>query len=165
MSVVDLIGVSENLGWAAMALRAFIVFFLTLIFLRIAGRRSFGQGNAFDMCLMVLLGAILSRAVVDASSLIATFAAAAVIVLLHRGIATLAIHSPWIDQLVNGAERELVRDGNINARQMEAGLICARDLEVALRKKGGAQTMQSVHQAILECNGEITIVLNKDLSS
>jgi uncharacterized membrane protein YcaP (DUF421 family) len=82
---------SDDVGIMAMSLRALIIFVATLIFLRIAGRRSFGQKTAFDLCVTVLLGAVLSRAIVGASPMMPALAAGAVLVLAHRLLAILAI--------------------------------------------------------------------------
>ncbi len=161
----DLILASDQLSPLTMALRALIVFFCTLIFLRIAGRRSFGQRSAFDLCITVLLGAILSRAIVGASPLLPTLAAGAVLVLSHRLLGILITRNNWLDDLVSGPERLLVEDGRINTHQMRAGLISERDLVVALRKKGDGATLARVARAVLERNGEITITLQAEAVS
>ncbi|RFB67375.1 MULTISPECIES: YetF domain-containing protein [unclassified Herbaspirillum] len=155
----QLIDASNDLSAAAMAIRALIVFCFTLIFLRIAGRRSFGQRSAFDLCITVLLGAILSRAIVGASPLPPTLAAGAVLVLLHRLIGVLVTRWAWLDDLISGTERLLVKDGRKDPHQMRAGLISDRDIDVALRKKEDGATLEHVARAVLERNGEITITL------
>lgn len=155
----QLIDVNDHLGATAMAIRAVMVFCATLLFLRIAGRRSFGQRSAFDLCITVLLGAVLSRAIVGASGMLPALAAGAVLVLLHRLIAILITRRDWLDDLISGTERVLVRDGRKDPHQMRAGLISDRDLAVALRKKADGATLDTVQRAILERNGEITITL------
>ncbi len=157
----QLIDASNDLSVAAMAIRALIVFCFTLIFLRVAGRRSFGQRSAFDLCITVLLGAILSRAIVGASSMPPTLAAGAVLVLLHRLIGMLVTRWAWLDDLISGTERLLVRDGRKDPHQMRAGLISDRDIDVALRKKADGATLDHVARAVLERNGEITITLRE----
>ena len=154
---IDLWSKSDDLGVISMLARAVIVFLSTLLFLRLAGRRSFGQGSAFDLCLMVLLRAILSRAVVGASAMAPTLCAGAAIVALHRLLAMLLIRWPWRDDLISGRQRTLVEDGWVNREEMRAGLISMGDLETALRKKGNGIALQDVRRAILEHNGEISI--------
>ena len=158
----QIIDASDHIGAVAMATRAVIVFIFTLAFLRIAGRRSFGQRNAFDLCITVLLGAILSRAIVGASPLLPTLAAGAVLVLLHRLIGILVTRWAWLDDLISGVERVLVKDGRKDPRQMRAGLISDRDIDVALRKKDDNASLDKVARAVLERNGEITITLRSD---
>jgi uncharacterized membrane protein YcaP (DUF421 family) len=68
----DLFGEGTDLGPLQMALRALAVFVLALAMIRTAGRRSIGQHRPFDACTTVLLGAVLSRAVVGASPFRAT---------------------------------------------------------------------------------------------
>lgn len=155
----QLIIATDHLDPLTMALRALIVFFCTLIFLRIAGRRSFGQRSAFDLCITVLLGAILSRAIVGASPLLPTLAAGATLVLLHRLIGILVSRWVWFDDLISGTQRLLVKDGIKDLRQMQAGLITDRDIDVALRKRDDDATLADVSRAVLEKNGEITINL------
>lgn len=155
----ELLDATVQISATAMVIRAVIVFCFTLFFLRIAGRRSFGQRSAFDLCITVLLGAILSRAIVGASPMPATLAAGAVLVLLHRLIAVLVTRWDWLDDLISGTERTLVRDGQKDLRQMRAGLISSRDIDVALRKKQDGATVENVKRAVLERNGEITITL------
>lgn len=156
-SDLDLWGKSDDLGALSMLARAVIVFLATLLFLRLAGRRSFGQGSAFDLCLMVLLGAILSRAVVGASAMVPTLCAGATIVVLHRFLAMLLMRWPSIDNLLSGRQRTLVEGGKINREEMRAGLISSGDLDTALRKKGDGVSIPEVEKAILERNGEISI--------
>lgn len=154
---LDIWSKSDELSAASMAVRAAFVFLMTLFFLRLAGRRSFGQGSAFDLCLMVLLGAILSRAVVGASAMAPTLTAGATLVLLHRLLAMILMHWPHLDDLLSGKERELVRNGRENQEEMQAGLISHHDLMIALRKKGNGINLSEVASATLERNGEISI--------
>src|SRR5262252_4067159 len=87
-SVVDtLFGSGSELNTLQMGLRAVAVFVLALAMIRVAGRSSFGQHRPFDACTTVLLGAVLSRAVVGASPFWATMVAGAAIVALHRAVA------------------------------------------------------------------------------
>jgi len=148
---------SDDLDAMSMVIRALMVFVATLTFLRIAGRRSFGQGSAFDLCLMVLLGAVLSRAAVGASAMIPTLCAGATIVILHRLLAMILMRWPTLDNLVSGHERQLVREGKVNREEMRSGLISRTDLQIALRKKGGGIGLDEVASAVLERNGEISI--------
>ncbi|MDP9123020.1 MAG: DUF421 domain-containing protein [Pseudomonadota bacterium] len=151
-----LFGSGDQLNAPQMSLRAAGVFFLALTMIRVSGRRSFGQHRPFDACATVLLGAVLSRAVVGASPFWPTMAAGAVIVLLHRLIAMASLRWPGVEQFVSGDKRELVREGRRDLDEMQKGLITSRDLDEAIRKKLGDEHC-SVDRAVLERDGEITI--------
>jgi len=111
-SVVEtLFGSGNELDPLQMTLRAVAIFVLALAMIRVAGRRALAQHGAFDVCTTVLLGAVLSRAVVGASPFWATMAAGLTIVVLHRLVAMASVRWPWFESLVSGDKRVLVRGG------------------------------------------------------
>ena len=110
--LTQLFGSSSDLNVLQMVLRGVLVFALTLLMYRISGRRSLGQHSLFDVCVTVLLGAILSRAVVGASPLLPTIATGFALVLFHRAIAHVSARSESFSTLVNGRPRTLVQDGS-----------------------------------------------------
>ena len=110
-------GSGTELGAAQMAVRALAVFVIALVMIRLSGRRSFGQHTPFDACTTVLLGAVLSRAVVGASPFGATMAAGFALVLMHRVVAWLSVHFYWFDRLVSGNERVLIDQGEMDPRR------------------------------------------------
>ena len=155
-SLRTLFGEGPELGALQMALRSAVVFVLALAMIRVSGRRSFGQRRPFDACTTVLLGAVLSRAVVGASPFWATMAAGAVIVLLHRLVAMASLRWPRFERLVSGDKRELVRDGVRDQQEMDKALITARDLDEAVRDKLGDES-RPVRRAVLERDGRLTV--------
>jgi uncharacterized membrane protein YcaP (DUF421 family) len=139
-----------------MAMRATAVFVLTLALIRLAGRRSLGQHRAFDTCTTVLIGSLLSRAVVGVSPFWPTVAAGATIVLLHRIVAVASLRWPWFESLISGDKRELVKDKRRDEEEMRKGLITGRDLDEAVRKKSGNESAP-LERAVLERDGSITV--------
>jgi uncharacterized membrane protein YcaP (DUF421 family) len=154
--VETLFGSGDRLDALQMALRAAAVFVLALAMIRVSGRRSLGQRRPFDACTTVLLGAVLSRAVVGASPFWPTMAAGSVIVLLHRLVAMASLRWPRFESLVSGDKRELVRDGRRDADEMRKALITQRDLDEAVRKKAGDER-RALRRAVLERDGVITV--------
>ena len=153
--VSTLFGDDTDLNVLQMTLRAVAVFVLTLALIRLAGRRSLGQHRAFDTCTTVLMGSVLSRAVVGASPFWPTMAAGATIVLLHRLVAMASLRWPWFESLVSGDKRELMKDGRLDDDEMRKGLITRRDLDEAVRKKSGNES-SPLERAVLERDGSIT---------
>lgn len=156
--LADLFGNGDDLTASQMALRAGVIFFLTLWLVRMSGRRSFAQHGSFDVCVTVLLGAILSRAVVGASPFWSSVAAATVIAVLHRVIALASIQWNWVEDLVNGDAIVLVQRGCIDERALRAALVTREDLERSVREQLGTSDLTQVHRALLEKNGRITIL-------
>jgi len=154
--VDTLFGDGTDLGPLQMAVRAAVVFFLALAMIRVSGRRSFGQSRPFDACTTVLLGAVLSRAVVGASPFWATMAAGVTIVALHRAVAMASLRWPGFETLVSGDKRELVRAGRLDREQMDKALLTQRDLDEAVRGKTGDESTP-LERAVLERDGTMTI--------
>ena len=156
--VSTLFGDGPDLDVLQMTLRAVAVFVLTLAMMRVGGRRSLGQHRAFDTCTLVLIGSVLSRAVVGASPFWPTMAAGAAIVLLHRLVAVASLRWPWFESLVSGDKRELVKEGRRDEREMRKALITKRDLDEAVRVKAGDECAP-LERAVLERDGRITVKL------
>jgi uncharacterized membrane protein YcaP (DUF421 family) len=154
-------GTGTELEPLQMAARAVVVFIFVLALIRLSGRRSFGQRSPFDACTTVLLGAVLSRAVVGASPFVATLAAGVAIVLMHRAIAWFSIRWSSFERLVSGSERVLVDHGVKNAGAMRKALISDRDLAEAARKRFGADSPDKIDRAVLERDGEVSLKLNE----
>src|SRR5438046_4625299 len=90
----DLLGLdAEKLEAYQMIFRAIIVFFTTLIFIRIAGIRTLGKQSSFDTLTSLMLGAIMGRAVVTEQSFFGSILATLVLMLLHRLVAWVTFKS------------------------------------------------------------------------
>ena len=119
-SLIELVfGEGSELTFWQMAARACVVFVIALVLVRISGRRSFGQHSPFDACTTVLVGAILSRAVVGATPFWSTICAASAIVLMHRLAGQASVRWPRFEALISGHELHLVRNGKADASQMQ----------------------------------------------
>ena len=156
--IITLFGEGKDLTALQTAMRAIVVFFATLVLIRISGRRSFGQRSPFDYVVAILLGAMLSRVIIGASPVVPTLAASLAIVLIHRALAWCCVRSPRLESLVVGVEREVYRDGQFNSRQMSAALITRTDVFEAARHELHALDLRDVHAAILERNGQMSLI-------
>ncbi|WP_031361469.1 DUF421 domain-containing protein [Caballeronia sordidicola] len=161
-ALIAVFGSGQDLDSLQMAARAAAAFIGALVCIRISGRRSFGQRSPFDYVVAILLGATLSRAIVGASPAIPTVIASLVIVVLHRVLAWGCVHSPALERLVGGTERELYRDGRFDEKQMAAALITRTDLFETARQQLGADDLSGVRAATLERNGEISLLRDND---
>lgn len=153
-----LFGHGSELEVWQMAARAVAVFFITLALIRASGRRSFGQHSAFDACITVLLGAVLSRAVVGASPFWSTMAAGAALVLVHRAVALGSSRWPRFEDLVNGHEIVLLNNGHLDEDAMHQALVSRRNLEEAIRQQLGDASLSDVARATLERDGQLTVL-------
>jgi len=153
----DLIG-SVNLSPLQMAIRAFFIFIIALILIRIAGIRAFGMKSAFDNIIILLLGAILSRAVYSSDSVAGILLASLVIVLMHRLFAILSVHSDTFGRLIKGDKTLLFRDGRTIEKNMSRSLISHKDLDEGIRMEGNVESREAIKAAYLERSGHISVI-------
>lgn len=156
-----LFGEGSDLEIWQMAARAVVIFFLALAMIRASGRRSFGQHTPFDACVTVLLGAVLSRAVVGASPFWATVAAGLTLAVIHRGLSLATVLWPRVEDVIAGREIVIVRDGRLDREAMRAALLTEHNLAQAVRQKLGTSDLARVSLAMLERDGKITVIGSK----
>jgi uncharacterized membrane protein YcaP (DUF421 family) len=101
-SFYRLIGEGRELTAAQMCIRAIIIFIVTLLLIRLSGRRSFGMRSPFDNVISILLGAVLSRAITGSSPFFAVIISCTLITAVHRGCAWICLYSKRFDELVKG---------------------------------------------------------------
>ena len=152
----------QTLTWWQMSARAIGVFFAALLIVRIGNQRVFGKHTAFDIILGIIFGSILSRAITGNSPFWPTLAAALVLVLLHRGIATLAYHtSNGLGNFVKGKPVVLVKDGEMQHEALQRYSVTENDLLEAVRTQGSNTDISTIETAYLERNGNISIICKK----
>jgi uncharacterized membrane protein YcaP (DUF421 family) len=156
--LVAVFGEGRNLDTLQMVSRAVVAFVAMLVMIRISGRRSFSQRSPFDSVVAVLLGATLSRVIVGASEVIPTSASCLALVLLHRTLGWSCVHIPGFERVVTGRERVLYRDGRFDAGELSAALVTQSDVLESARRQLGTTTLDGVEYAVLERNGEISLI-------
>ncbi|MDB5029905.1 YetF domain-containing protein [Mucilaginibacter sp.] len=159
--VIKIFGEGKDLNVYQMSARAFVIYIIALVLIRISGRRTFGKKSAFDNTIAIILGAILSRAVVGASDFVPTVVCCLVLVLLHRLLAIISLHSESFARLLRGESMVLFENEKLNDENMKLGLISKNDLMGDVRSKANINSLTSVDQVYLETSGEISVVGKK----
>lgn len=154
----DLWGSGTSLNIIQMTFRGVAVFVIALVLIRISGRRSFGIGSPLDNIIVMLLGAILSRAVVGTSPFIPVTITCTVIVLLHRFFSWCKGKSIRFFHLVEGDKIKVFQDGQFIQANMEKAQLHKEDVIQELRKRALTEDLSQVKVIYIERNGEISIV-------
>jgi len=160
MNELDLLWkTDEQLGFLPMTLRAIVMFVAALLLLRLGGIRIFGQKSALDNVIVIMLGAVMARGIVGASSLHGTIIAATAMVLLNRVTAWACQRNAKLNSLVKGQAVTLFENGKIIRRAMESVNLSETDLMESLHLETNKESFQSVEKVILEINGRISFIL------
>lgn len=159
--ILNLFGEGKDLNILQMSTRAFVMFFVTLALIRISGMRAFGTKSAFDNIIVIMLGAILSRAVVGASPAIPIVCAALVFAVVHRILAHLSMYSPFISHLVKTNDISLYKNGKLNKKNMKRCALSMGDLMAGVRHNANIASLDEAEEIYMERTGQISVVKKK----
>jgi len=150
---------TEKLLGYQMACRAFVIFFIALIFVRISGIRTLGKQSTFDHLTILILGAIMGRAIVTHQSFAGTLIAAFVIIMLHRLLAWLTFKSTGAGFIFKGEPVQLIKNNQFDEDNMKKTHITKNDIMVALRTELHTDDFKDLKDAYIERSGKISFVL------
>lgn len=160
--LMEIFGSSKDLTIFQMAGRGIIVFIIALALLRISGRRSFGLRTPLDNIIGIILGAVLSRAIVGASPFFPVIVTCFIIVLIHRILGKLIAHSEPFSKLIEGEKIILFDEGSFIESNIKRSLLSRDDIYQGIRKSIQTENLDLVQSIYFEANGEITVV-KKDI--
>jgi uncharacterized membrane protein YcaP (DUF421 family) len=148
----------RDLTFVQISLRGIIVFLATLIMVRLGHKRSLARKTPFDAVLLVILAAVLSRAINGSAPFFPTLGGGVVLVLLHRLFAHLAYYSHRFGILVKGVPDTIVRQGECDFPMMRRNHVSMHDLEEDMRLNGHLDDLSKVRLARVERSGDISFI-------
>ena len=164
MHLIDtLFGNGPDLNSLQMSIRAIVIFSCALILIRFAGMRIFGIKSAFDICITIILGAILARGVVGASPFLPTIVASFVLVFIHKILAKASVNNHSIGRFVKGIHLSLYKDGVPNTKNMNSCTISYNDIMEEVRLDLHQNTLENIEEIFMERSGKISFVKMKPL--
>lgn len=151
-------GEGKDLNALQMSSRGIVVFFIALLLIRISGRRSFGLRTPLDNIIVIVLGAILSRAVVGASAFVPVIICCLIIVILHRTFGWLIATGKHFGRMMEGNKMLLYENGRFKRDEMKKALVCEEDLMQGIRKSALTEDMAQIDKVYMERNGDISAI-------
>ena len=162
MQILDeLFGHGTHLNSLQMCVRALVVFFITLILIRFTGMRVFGIKTAFDTCIIIMLGSVLSRAIVGVSPFIPTILASATLVIIHKIIARMSVSNQTISHMVKGQPLSIYKDGILNEKNLKKCSLSFGDVMEEVRLKVNDTSLENIAEIFMERTGEISVIEKK----
>ncbi len=160
--VNDIFGHGKDLSIFQMSCRGIAVFLIALLLIRISGRRSFGVRNPIDNIIVILLGAILSRAIVGISPFWPIVITSLAIVVLRRILGRLLLRYQKFKQLVEGEKILLYNEGNFIHEKMRKAMLNEEEIMQGIRKTASTDSLENIKTIYIESNGEITCLKKKN---
>ncbi len=133
--------------------------------LRITGKRTLAQLNAFDFIVTVALGSTLATVVLSESVSWTEGALALVLLALLQLVAAWAsVHVPAVRRLMTTEPTVLLRDGQVIHAALRQQRISEPSLRQAVRSVGCGDLGQ-VAFVVLETNGQLSVILANSLGN
>lgn len=143
--------------WWELVVRAAIIYFALIFFVRLTGKRQIGQLSPFDLILLLILSEGVQNAMIDdESSITGGLIVAATLLGLNYLVGFVTFKSKKAEEVIEGKPEILVLHGKLIKDVANAARITQSELESALRESGIFK-IEDVKLAILENNGSVTV--------
>ncbi|RRV03774.1 DUF421 domain-containing protein [Pseudomonas sp. v388] len=144
-------------------LRAAVMYLMLMILFKIAGRRSLADLNTFDFVLLLIIGEATQQALLgDDFSITNSVLIIATLIAIDVGFSQLKQRSKRVALLLDGGPTVIVENGQPLLRRMKKARITEADIMESARSNQGIASMSDIRYAIIERNGTISIIPEKD---
>jgi len=153
-----------SLPWWEFILRALVVYAFLLVLLRLTGRRQVGQLAPFDLVLLLVLSNSLQNSMNGGDN---TITSGLILALTLVGVNWLVGYATYrskrVSRAIEGRPEVLIHNGVVYRDLMERERLTQDELDAALRRAGAA-SVDDVHFAVLETNGQVSVRLRDKAS-
>lgn len=140
-------------------LRGLTVYAFLLVIFRIAGKRTLSQTTTFDLVLLLIISETTQQAMVHSDHSITNgFLLITTLVGATLLLSVLKQRFPKLDLWLEGAPLILIDKGRLLKDRMEKNHVDVAEILSAARMTQGLRRLDQIDYAILETNGEISII-------
>ena len=140
-------------------IRAFVVYAFLLLVFRIAGKRTLAQTSSFELVLLLIISETVQQAMVnDDHSITNGFLLSLTLVSITIALSWLKQRFPKVDRWLEEEALIILENGKPYKDRMDKVRVDEKEILHAARKLQGINSLEEIKYAILESDGEITIV-------
>lgn len=144
-------------------LRAGVMFAVLLLLFRVTGRRTLGETTTFDFVLLLIVSEATQQAMLgDDQSMVNAVLVVSTLLLCNVGLSLLKARSSRASRLLEGVPTLIVAHGRPLRDRLRAARLDEEDVLSAARQARGLERMEQIRFAVLETNGQITIVPERE---
>jgi len=138
--------------------RSIIIYLFILLAFRFTGKRQVGQLTPFDLVLLLIISNVVQNAVIgNDNSLGGGLIGAATILALNWSMVEISYRFKFFRRVMEGTPTVLIHNGKVLRDSLRKERITMEELQAAIRKSGSAEVDQ-VRFAVLEENGQISVI-------
>lgn len=142
-----------------LVLRGLIIYLFLLLIFRIAGRRSMAQMTNFDFVLLLIISEATQQSMLGEDySLTGGMIVIATLIAVDIGMSLLKRALPAAAKWIDGVPTVLIEDGHLHRDRMKKARVDESDILNDARALQGLERLDQIKYAVLERNGEITVV-------
>lgn len=144
-------------------IKTVLIYFFAMFVMRLMGKRQAGELQPFELIIAVMIAEVASTPM-DGPGVPITYGIVPVVVLLlmHNAIAFLSMKSEKLRGVVSGRPSIVIHKGVIQHKVLKSLNYNLGDLLEQLRAKD-VMDISDVHYAVLETNGELSVMLKPEL--
>lgn len=140
-------------------IRALVVYFLLLLVFRFAGKRTLAHTSSFELILLLIISETVQEALIDDDhSITNSFLLILTLVGTTIGLSFIKHYFPNVDKWLEEEPLIILENGKPHKERMDKLRVDEKEILTAARKLQGLTRLDEIKYAILESNGEITIV-------
>lgn len=140
-------------------IRAVVVYVFLFVVFRIAGKRSLADITTFDFVLLLIIAETTQQALIgDDFSIVTAGLLIATLFLIEIALTLLKQWSPRVDRVMEGEPVLLVENGRPLEEHMALERVDLDDILEAARRWRGLERVDQIKFAVLERDGNITII-------
>lgn len=142
--------------------RSLAMFFITLIAVRVMGKRSIAQLAPFDLTVIIIIGSAAALPLEEESiSLWNGIVPILILSFLQYLLSVINLHWRGAEKITQGMSTPLVVNGQIMHDNRKMERVSLSDLHIVLRQQG-ADRVEDVALAVLEPTGEVSVIFKKE---
>jgi uncharacterized membrane protein YcaP (DUF421 family) len=139
--------------------RGVSIYLFILVIFRIMGKKSLSDATTFDFILLLIISEVTQQALVGQDySLTGSFILITTLVSTDLIFSLLKEAFPFLGKVNEGLPLIIVEEGRPLSKRMKKSKVSEDDIMESARERFGLEKMEDIKYAILEKNGQITIV-------
>ena len=140
-------------------LRAISMYFILMVVLKIAGRRTLLEMTTFDFILLLIISEATQQALLgDDFSVTGAALTITTLIVMDILLGKFKDRFPRLELLIDGTSLILVEDGKLLSQRAKKAGITVDDILASARSSQGLERLDQIKFAILEKNGKISII-------
>jgi uncharacterized membrane protein YcaP (DUF421 family) len=140
-------------------IRPALVYLFLLLLLRLTGKRTLAQITSFDFVLLLIISEATQQALIgEDNSMINGAIVVSTLIGLNILMSLIKQRSKWFDSVLDDIPLVIVADGKPLKDRMYKSRVDENDVLDAARECHGLERMDQIRHAILERDGQISII-------